>query len=92
MKIDKVVRIVGIIGIFIGIIIIIYGYYLHADAVYLNIFYKNHAFLTKSEIDSIKPGLYYGKIYMGIGFALMIVCAIIISISYKFKHLDRQIV
>ncbi|WP_276929446.1 hypothetical protein [Ferroplasma acidiphilum] len=86
MKIDKVVRIAGILGILIGIIIIIYGYYLHADAVYLNIFYKNHAFLTRSEIDSIKPGLYYGKIYMVTGFALMVACPIIISISYKFKR------
>jgi len=91
MKIDKMARIVGIIGILIGIIIIIYGYYLHADAVYLNIFYKNHALLTKSEVDSIKPGLYYGKIYMVIGFAVMIACTIIISISYKFKHIERQV-
>jgi len=90
MKIDKIIRIIGIIGVFVGIIIIIYGFYLHTDAAYLNIFYKSHALLTKSQIDSIKPGLYYGKMYMIIGFVLVIVFAITTAISYRFKNINKN--
>lgn len=90
MRMDKIIRITGIIGVLVGIIIIIYGFYLHADAAYLNIFYKSHALLTKSEIALIKPGLYYGKMYMIIGFVLVIAFAITIAISFKFSKLNKN--